>query len=108
MGDGKIRIQWALDHLQADQFARQAEGPAPVADETLEAELARVGAAVDLAVEENVAGFDAQAVGRLESAFAHAFVAPGVEDGLPPTLALRPRHEQLVAQLAAVPQPGDH
>src|SRR6267378_3001144 len=104
MGDRKIRIRRALDHLQADQFARPAEGPARIADETLEAELARVGAAVDLAVEENVAGFDAQAVDRLEAAFAHAFVAPGVEDGLPQTLALRPRRQQLIAELTAVPE----
>src|SRR6266850_3226774 len=104
MGAGKIRIQWALDHLQADQFARQAERSPPVADEAIEAKLPRVGAAVDLAVEQNVAGFDAQAVGRLEAAFAHAFVAPGVEDGLPQTLALRPRRQQLIAELTAVPE----
>ena len=73
----------------------------------LQTQLARVGAAVDLAVEEHVAGLDAQAVGGGPAAFAQAVGAPGVEQLLAQRRRFGARDQQLVAELAAEAQARD-
>ncbi len=72
-----------------------------------QAQLARIGAAVDLAVEEHVAGFDAQAVGRRPTAGAQSFVAPGLEQLVAQRCGFGRRHQQFVAKLSAEAQARD-
>src|SRR6266850_2514389 len=105
MGDGKVRARLALDDLQPDELPRRFEFA--VGRKALEAELARVGAAIDLPIEQNVAGFDAQTIGGVEAALAQTVFAAGVEEGLPQALAFGARHQQFVAELAAIAEPGD-
>src|SRR6266850_1867158 len=76
------------------QLARRCEFPA--GRKALEAKLEWIGAAVDLAVEENVTGFDAQAVGGIEAAFNQAVAAASRQKRIPQALALGARHQQLV------------
>src|SRR5258706_14989777 len=67
VGSRQAVVCTPLLDLQPDELARRFESS--VEREALQAKLERVGAAVDFAVEEDVTGFDAQAVGGFEATF---------------------------------------
>ena len=100
LGGRKVGAAGLVEDLEADQVA-VAASKLHSRRKALQAQLARIGAAVDLAVEEHVAGLDAQAVGGGPAAVAQAFVAPGVEQLLAQRRGLGGGDQQFVAELAA-------
>ena len=105
-GTRKIAAARRIQDFQADQLAPQTKSVLP--DQTPQPELARIRPAVDLAVEEDVAGLDAQAVGACPGAFAQVLRRRrGGAGGGAGRLLVR-GDEELVAELAAVADaPGD-
>src|SRR5436190_18234029 len=97
MRQGKVGARRAIQDLESEQFSSQAELRRR-AYQPLQAELARVGAAVDLAIEEHVARFDAQAIGRSPDALAQP---ANIQQLLAQRRAFGGGDEQLVAELAA-------
>src|SRR2546428_3701380 len=102
MGDWKGCVRAAPGDLQPHQFPRHAERLLSIADEAIKPQLARIGAAVDLAIEEHVARFDAQAVGRSPAPSAHS---ANIEQLLAQRQGFGSGDEQLVAELAAETEP---
>src|SRR5216110_314420 len=101
MRQGKVGARRAIQDLESEQFSSQAELRRR-AYQPLEAELARVGAAVDLAIEEHVARFDAQAVGGCPSALAQS---ANIQQLLAQRQGFGSGDHQLVTQLAAETEP---
>src|SRR5436853_1620946 len=101
MRQGKVGARRAIQDLESEQFSSQAELQRR-AYQPLEAELARVGAAVDLAIEEHVARFDAQAVGRSPAALAQP---ANIQQLLAQRRGFGGGDQQLVAELTAETEP---
>src|SRR5947208_2558979 len=102
MGDWKVCIGLALGDLQSHQFSRHTERLLSIADEAIKPQLARVGAAVDLAIEEHIARFDAQAVGRSPAALAQP---ANIQQLLAQRQGFGSGDHQLVAELTAETEP---
>src|SRR5438477_2822128 len=104
MRQGKVGARRAIQDLESEQFSSQAELRRR-AYQPLQAELARIGAAVDLAIEEHVARFDAQAVGRSPAPLAQS---ANNQQLLAQRGGFGGGDHQLVAELAAETEPrGD-
>ncbi len=97
-----------LSQTFCPQGGRPDEVPRIEFDQSREVKLERIRTTVDLTPEDHVPRFDAQTVRGLESAFAYAMRPPRFEHGLAEPVTLPGRCDQLVAQLAAEPEPADH
>src|SRR5262245_57304187 len=103
MGRRRLCRRGFVQDLEANQSARHLE--CSVRCQTCQPELARIGAAVDLALEEHVAGFDPQAVGGGTAALGHLL---HVEQLVAQRCRLGGGYQQLVAELAAEADAADH